>query len=88
MRSISGMTAGASMAAELVAEYAWSDRTTSSRNSQWRCWAALCDAEGRSVLPATEANFVAYIGWLANVSVRTKDVPDDAMSAAHPCLST
>ena len=56
------------MAAELVHDFAWSDRTTASQNSQWKCWVEFSTQEDRSVLPITEAKLVAYVGWLANES--------------------
>lgn len=52
------------MAASLVRQYAWSTRTESTRNSQWLAWVEFCEQEGRPLLPATEAHFVAYVGWL------------------------
>ena len=54
------------MPAKLVHDLAWSDRTTTSWNSQWKCWVEFSTQEDRPVLPITEAKLVAYVGWLAN----------------------
>lgn len=53
------------MSARLLADYAWSDRTAQSRNSQLQAWVEFCTAEQLVFLPVTEAHFVAFIGWLA-----------------------
>ena len=59
-----GTTPGALMSAKLVADFAWSERTTTARNSQWKTWLMFCQAEGRTPLPVTEAHIIAFIGWL------------------------
>lgn len=55
---------GMARAAELLRAYAWQDRTTRTRNSQWDCWVTFCEAEDRPLLPVTEAHMISYIGWL------------------------
>lgn len=60
-----GHTAAGAMSARLLTDYAWSDRTTTSRNSQWKSWVEFCHEDQRPVLPVSEAHFVAFIGWLA-----------------------
>lgn len=57
-------SSGLARSASLLSDFAWSERTTSTRNSQWKTWVSFCDAEGRPILPVTEAHFVAFIGWL------------------------
>ena len=61
---IAGPTPGASQAAQLVAEYAWSERTKATRNQQWKTWLYFCDEDGRPPLTVTEAHFVSFLGWL------------------------
>lgn len=55
---------GLERSASLLREYAWSDRTVTTRNSQWKAWVCFCEEEGRTILPVTEAHFIAFIGWL------------------------
>lgn len=59
------MTPGLTRATSLLKEYAWCDRTKSSRNSQWNCWVKFCEDEGRNTLPITEAH-------LLEVNARTR----------------
>lgn len=59
-------TRGLLRSSQLLADFAWSTRTERSRNSQWKAWVEFCTAENRALLPATEAHFVAFIGWLAS----------------------
>ena len=59
-----GTSSGAALSAVLVQEFAWSDRTTAYRNSQWICLLDFCSADGHCTLPATEVHFIAFIGWL------------------------
>lgn len=66
LEKISGSGAAASMSARLLRDYTWSDRTTTSRNSQWDIWVEFCTADKREVLPVTEGHFIAFIGWMAN----------------------
>lgn len=65
----SGQTAGTVMSAHLLSTYAWSDRTATSRNTQWHTWVAFCESEQRVLLPVSEAHLVAFIGWLASERV-------------------
>ena len=61
-----GITAGTKRAALLLADYAWSPNTVRSRNAQWQAWVSFCTSENRMLLPATEAHFIAFIGWVAS----------------------
>lgn len=62
--SVAGSSESARHAAELVAQYAWSERTESSRQSQWKAWVEFCTEDDRQPIPVTEGNLVAFIGWL------------------------
>lgn len=90
---IAGSSDGATLAASLVREYAWSARTKSTRNSQWRTWVDFCEDEGRPLLPVTEAHFVAYVGWLMGEriaehrSVSSRSLPQ-YLSAVRTIQST
>lgn len=53
------------MSVRLLTDYAWSDRTATSRNSQWKAWVAFCHDDHWPVLPAAEAHFMAFIVCLA-----------------------
>lgn len=74
-------SSGLARSATLLSDFAWSERTSSTRNSQWRAWVTFCEAEGRSLLPATEAHMISFIGWLAmeresgRRSVSSKSIP-------------
>lgn len=56
---------GAEAAADMLAEYGWSERTWKNRSSQLRKWIAFCDDEGRKALPAEEGDVLAFIGYLS-----------------------
>lgn len=53
------------MSATMLRDYAWSDRTSSTRNSQWETWVEFCKDDGREVLPVTEGHILSFIGWIA-----------------------
>ena len=59
-------TPGLLRSSVLLADFTWNTRTGRSRNSQWKVWVEFCRQEKRALLPATEAHFVAFIGWLAS----------------------
>ena len=50
----------------LLRDFAWSGRNLGTRASQWSCYVQFCDEEGRAPLTATEAQILAFVGWLAN----------------------
>ena len=62
--SVAGSSAAARHSAELVRIYSWSERTESSRQSQWRAWLASCEQDELTPLPVTEGHKLAFIGWL------------------------
>lgn len=51
-------------AADLMEQVAWSSRTDSSRQSQWRVWLAFCIPDNRPSLPVTECHVLTFFGWL------------------------
>lgn len=55
---------GATMAAEMIQNYAWSSHTHSTRKYQWGKWIEFCAADDRVQIPVTEAHFTAFVGWL------------------------
>lgn len=57
-------TAAVHSAVELVHQHAWSSRTTSSRQSQWRALQQFCRDCNLTPLPAKEAHFLSFFGWL------------------------
>lgn len=65
LEQIAGTTRSATMSATLLRDYAWSDRTSSTRNSPWETWVEFCKDDGREVLPVTEGHILSFIGWLA-----------------------
>ena len=77
---------GLATSASLLSDFAWSERTTSTKNSQWKTWISFCDAEGRPILPVTEAQFVAFIEWLTlehetgRRSVSSASIPQDLIA--------
>lgn len=62
--AVAGRSEAARHAAELVAQHAWSERTESSRQSQWKAWIEFCTEDDRQPIPVTEGSLVAFIGWL------------------------
>lgn len=64
LQAVAGASASAQHSAELVTQFAWSERTESSRQSQWKAWVEFCTEDGRQPLPVTEGHLVAFIGWL------------------------
>ena len=56
---------GMHKAASLLRDFAWSDRTAASRNSQWKCWVEYCDAARLAPRPVSEAHLIGFIEWLA-----------------------
>ncbi|PXF43355.1 hypothetical protein BWQ96_06918 [Gracilariopsis chorda] len=52
-------------AAELLAEYGWTDEKWKNRVSQLHKWLFFFDEEGRPALPAGEGEFMAYVGYLS-----------------------
>lgn len=54
------------MSSRLLCYFSWSERTSSSRSSQWRTWIEFCTADGRPLLPGTEAHFIAYVMWFVS----------------------
>jgi hypothetical protein len=69
---------GARRVRALVEGYAWNPRTIQTRGSQWRCYVEFCERDGRNVMPLTEANLLAFIGWLSD----EKDAGRRAVSPA------
>jgi len=59
-------TPGILRSMQLISDFAWSGRTAASRQSQWKAWVEFCTADERPVLPATEAHFIAFVGWLTS----------------------
>jgi hypothetical protein len=51
-------------AGRLVEEHLWKPSTRKNRHLQWERWLVFCDEDGRSPMPATSRDVVAYIGWL------------------------
>ena len=51
--------------ASLLCDFAWSDRTVASRNSQWNCLVEYCDVARLAPIPVSEAHLIRFIGWLA-----------------------
>lgn len=49
---------------KLLHDHEWSSRTKRTRDTQWRTSIDFCTTDNRDPLPATEAHFVAFIGWL------------------------
>lgn len=61
---IAGDSPGTRIPADLIADFAWSERSSSARSSQWKAWCGFCRNEDRTVFPATAAHIIALIGWL------------------------
>lgn len=57
-----GVSVAMTASADLSREYAWSSRTTRSRDSQWRAWLPFCEYDHRAPLPVSESHLVAFIG--------------------------
>lgn len=65
-------TGGSEEAAQMLDGYSWSDSTWKNRLSKLRKWMKICEENGRSPMPATEGDFIAFIGYLSlNVKVGT-----------------
>lgn len=60
------LSRGSAMSRRLLSEYAWSERTLTSRNSQWQTWLEFCSSDNWAVLPVTEAHFISFVGWIAS----------------------
>ena len=58
-------TGGGEEAAELLSKYVWADTTVQTRWSQLKRWAQFCDEDMRPLLPATEGDILAFIGYLS-----------------------
>lgn len=61
---IAGETPGSMKAANLVEEYAWSERKMLTRNQQWNVWLEFSNSDDRHPLPVSEAHFAVYVGWI------------------------
>jgi hypothetical protein len=57
-------TGGASVAADLLSQYCWSDNTWATRSIKWRNWVGFCEQDERRIFPASEGDVLAYIGFL------------------------
>lgn len=62
--AISGDGPAARWIAQLVADYAWSSRTNSSRGSKWKYWLQFWEKDNRVPLSVTEGHLVAFFGYL------------------------
>lgn len=49
----------------MLAEYSWTESTRKNLVSQLRKWLMFCEDEGRSALPASEGDVLAFIGYLS-----------------------
>lgn len=47
-------------------EFSWSERTTRTRNFQWKAWIQICASDGRVPLLVTEAHLMTFLGWIRN----------------------
>jgi hypothetical protein len=65
-RERSGMTTGgADRARRLLDDFALDTRTVGSRSSQWAAYVEFCKQERRALVPVSESQLLAYVGWLA-----------------------
>jgi hypothetical protein len=58
-------TGGGDRARRLLDDLAWGTRTGGSRSSQWAAYVEFCKQERRALVPVTESQLFAYVGWLA-----------------------
>jgi hypothetical protein len=58
-------TGGADRARRLLDDFSWGTRTVGSRSTQWAAYVEFFKQERRALVPVSESQLLAYVGWLA-----------------------